>query len=411
MRVSASRYIIFIAELAAVYVGLGLVYIQKWIYPELFYLLVAFSCLIFCLYYGVSGAGASVLLSIVLMSMVLEENILTFLTSHYLEASFLMAGLFITGFVKTGMDKKMAGTELGSQIVNQRLDRLTVELSEKDKALQDAFREVLTDMDSPRIMYQTLRRLEYIDDRETLFSEILFILYTHCHVEKSVVYELKKGNRFARVSSFGATTLPDVLKWKSKKTPEIMRVATAEREVVIPTRFNNRFVMAVPLMSTSGNLLYIILIEEIRFINLNETLINLLKASAFWIKNVLENHFHREEFLPLSVFSSVIVYRTEHFKAFLNRSIASHKKFGLPYSCIQIKGDLNEENCKKLSAMLRIHDEFFMVSEGTLVILLTMITKENVPFVLKRLNDAIPALEVKQLTKVREISSLQSKLE
>ena len=399
MRDSASRYILFIAELATIYVGLGFVYIQKWISPELFFLLIAFSCLIFCLYYGVRGAGASVLLSVVLISLVLEQDILMLLTTHYLEVSFLMAGLFITGFVKTGMDKKMAGTELGSQIVNQRLDRLTVELSEKDKALQDAFREVLTDIDSPRIMYQTLRRLEYIDDRETLFSEILFILYTHCHVEKSVVYELKKGNRFARVSSFGATTLPDVLKWKSKKTPEIMRVAKAEREVVIPTRFNNRFVMAVPLMSTSGNLLYIILIEEIRFINLNETLINLLKASAFWIKNVLESHFHREEFMPLSVFSSVIIYRPEHYKAFLSRSIGSHKKFGLPYACIQIKGDLNEENCKRLSSMLRIHDEFFMVSEDTMVILLTMITKQNVPFVVKRLNNALPEMEMQQLSK------------
>lgn len=399
MRDSASRYILFIAELAAIYVGLGFVYNQKWIDPELFYLLIAFSCLIFCLYYGVRGAGASVLLSVVLISLVLEQDILTLLTTHYLEVSFLMAGLFITGFVKTGMDKKMAGTELGSQIVNQRLDRLTVELSEKDKALQDAFREVLTDMDSPRIMYQTLRRLEYIDDRETLFSEILFILYTHCHVEKSVIYELKKGNRFARVSSFGATTLPDVLKWKSKKIPEIMRVATAEREVVIPTRFNNRFVMAVPLMSTSGNLLYIILIEEIRFINLNESLINLLKASAFWIKNVLESLFHREEFMPLSVFSSVIIYRPEHYKVFLSRSIGSHKKFGLPYACIQIKGDLNEENCKRLSSMLRIHDEFFMVSEDSLVILLTMITKQNVPFVVKRLNNALPEMEMQQLSK------------
>ena len=399
MKDSPFRYIIFIAELAALYGALGLIYRQKWIHPELFFLLIAFSCLIFCLYYGVRGVGASILLSIALVSWVHEENILSLLSTHYLEASFLIAGLFITGFVKTDMDKKITGTELGSQIVNQRIDRLTIELSEKDKALQDAFREALTDMDSPRIMYQTLRRLEYIDDRDMLFNEILFILYTHCHVEKSVVYEVKKGNRFSRVSSFGATTLPDLLKWKAEKMPEIMRVAVSEREVVIPTRFNNQFVMAVPLMSTSANLLYIILIEEIRFINLNEALINLLKASAFWIKNVLENHFHREEFLPFSLFSSVIIYRPEHCKAFLGRSIANHKKFGLPYACIQIKGDVNEENCKKLSAMLRIHDEFFMVSEGILVVLLTMIIKDNVPFVVKRLNNAVPDIEIQRLPK------------
>ena len=345
------------------------------------------------------GVGTSILFSAILVTWVYEENILSLLSTHYLEASFLIAGLFITGFVKTDIDKKIIGTELGNQIVNQRLDRLAIELSEKDKALQDAFREVLTDMDSPRIMYQTLRRLEYIDERDALFNEILFILYTHCHVEKSVVYEANKGKRFTRVSSFGATTLPDALKWKAKKIPEIMRVAAKEREVVIPTRFNNRFAMAVPLMSTSGNLLYIILIEEIRFINLNESLINLLKASAFWIKNVLENHFHREEFLPFSKYASVVVYLPEHSKAFLSKSIANHKKFGLPYACLHVKGDLSEENCKKLSAQLRIHDEFFMVSEDTMVALLTMIIKDHVPFVMKRLENALPGLEIRWLSK------------
>jgi len=217
MRDSPFRYIVFIVEPAALYGGLGLIYSQKWIHPELFFLLVAFSCLIFCLYYGIRGVVTSILFSVILVSWVHEENILSLLTTHYFEASFLMAGLFITGFVKTGMDKKNVGAELASWIVNQRLDRLTAELSEKDKALQDAFLEVLTDMDSPRIMYQTLRRLEYIDEREALFNEILFILYSHCHVEKSVIYEVKKGNRFTRVSSFGATTLPDLLKWKAKK--------------------------------------------------------------------------------------------------------------------------------------------------------------------------------------------------
>ena len=163
---------------------------------------------------------------------------------------------------------------------------LTIELSEKDKAMQDAFREILVDMESPRIMYHTIRRLEYIEDRETLFNEILYILYSHCHAEKSCVYELVMGNRFKKVAAFGASSLPNTLRWKEEKMPEIMRVVKTEKEVIMPTRLNNRFVMAVPLLSTSGNLLYVILIEEIRFINMNEALLNLLKASAFWMKNI-----------------------------------------------------------------------------------------------------------------------------
>jgi hypothetical protein len=95
----------------------------------------------------------------------------------------------------------------------------------------------------------------------------------------------------------------------------------------------------------------------------------------------------------------VIIYRPEHCKAFLGKGIANHKKYGLPYACLQIKGDFNEENCKKLSEVLRIHDEFFMVSEGTLVVLVTMIIKDNVPFVVQRLTNAFPNMEIQELSK------------
>jgi hypothetical protein len=40
-----------------------------------------------------------------------------------------------------------------------------------------------------------------------------------------------------------------------------------------------------------------------------------------------------------------------------------------------------------------------MVSEGTLVVLLTMIIKDNVPSVVKRLNNAVPDMEIQRLPK------------
>jgi len=309
--------------------------------------------------------------------------------------------LLVTGFIKSGLERRIVGTEIGNRIVNERLERLTVELSEKDKALQDAFQEVLTDMESPRIMYQTIRRLEYITDRETLFNEILYILYSHCHVDKSSIYETKGENRFQRVASFGASTLPDRLRWKSEKMPEVMRVARVEKEIVIPTRFNHRFIMAIPLLSSSDNLLYILLIEEIRFINLNESLLNLLKAAAFWIKHVVEGHFHREEFLPLSAFDSVIVYRPGVFKKALRQSIVSHKKYGLPYACLEVKGVISEDSCKQMASILRVHDELFLIADNRLLILLTMISENNVALVRKRLNGAFSDLRIERRRKIR----------
>jgi hypothetical protein len=45
--------------------------------------------------------------------------------------------------------------------------------------------------------------------------------------------------------------------------------------------------------------------------------------------------------------------------------------------------------------MVRIHDEFFMASGRELIVLLTMITDENVPFVVRRLQEASPDLQIR----------------
>jgi len=395
MTLSAIKVPGYLLEFTLAYGVLGYLSLERWVPDGLFHLILSFFCIVFSLYYGIKGAVASVGLAVILVALTLERSILPFFSQYYLEASFLIAATMITGFIRSGMENKIIGTELANDIMNQRVERLTIELSKKDKALQDTFREILTDMESPRIMYQSIRRLEYIEDRETLFREILYILYSHCHVEKSCVYEVLSRNRFKKVAAFGATTLPKAIQWKDKKLPEIMRVAKIERQVIVPTRLNNQFVMAVPLISSSKNLLYIILIEEIRFINMNDALLNLLKASAFWMKNIIENHFHREEFLPISVFKSVIVYREDIYRKALRESIASHKKFKLPFACLRIIGTITEECCRRLSGMVRIHDEFFMASGRELIVLLTMITEENVPFVVRRLQEASPDLQIR----------------
>jgi hypothetical protein len=161
--------------------------------------------------------------------------------------------------------------------------------------------------------------------------------------------------------------------------------------------------MAVPLVSSAGNILYIILIEEIRFINMNDALFDLLKAAAFWMKNIVESHFHREEFLPVSAFKSVIVYRKEFGKKELKYSISSHRKYKLPFACLRVKGIFTEEDCMRMSSMVRIHDEFFMIADDELVIVLTMILDKYIPFVVRRLSESFPELRVEVAENVKSL--------
>ncbi len=394
------KYLIFICEFLAVYGGIGYLHAQMLISQKLFLLLMCFSGLIFSLYYGVKGAAFTVLGSGLLLFLSIRGDILTFLSGYYLEASFVLAAFLVSGLLKSHMENRATGIELYQITSEQRLEKFSVELSKKDRALQDVFREVLTDMESPRIVYQALRRLEQIQEREVFFNEILEILYTHCHVEKSGIYRADQGKRFERIASFGASSLPEVLEWKSEEMPEILRVARMKREVIIPKHFEGRrIIMVVPLLSSSDTLLYVILIEEIRFINFNESLISLLKVTAFWIKYILEDRFNREELVPLSVFSSVIVYQPELGKRMIRKSISQHRRYGLPFFMLRVTGISKEEDFQKLAGLLRVYDELFMNQDGSVSVFLSMIIEQNILSVMNRIQAVFPDINVERIRK------------
>ena len=394
------KWPVFIFELAVVYAVLGYVYHQEMIFEKLYFHLISFAGLIFALAYGIKGSLAAAVASAVLVIISVKLPVLVFLSRHLMEISFFLAALFMTGFVKTNIERMALSQSLAHQILNRRVERLTMELSERDRALQDMSRSVLTDVESPRIMYQAMRRLYHIEDKESFFEEILYTLYTHCHVEKSSIYQLLRRGTYKRIASFGATTLPDVFKWKTENMPEIMRVVATEKEVIIPKELDHRLIMAVPILSPSNQLIYTILIEEIRFINLSENLINLLKVSAFWIKSLFENHLLMEDILALSHFSSVVVYKPEVALGLLKATIARHKKYRLPFALWQIKGPVSEETAQRLATSLRFYDELFLIKPDVMIAFLSMAADEEKQLVGKRLKQTLPALNFVSLKKI-----------
>ncbi len=380
----------FAGEILLLYGILLLLRKEGLIGSEPFFLVSALVGLAFSLYYGLQGMLGAAAGTAILLLVHTDGDLVGFLARHYLEVTAFAAALLLTGFVKTGSDRRVLGTELTNAILMKRLERLTIELSERDRALQDAFQEVLVDMESPRIMYQALRRLEEIPERDAFFSEILYILYTHCHVEKSSIFEPRGHGTFQRAASFGVTSLPDRIPWRAEEMPEILKVAATEQEVVIPKEIENRLVMAVPILSDAGELRYIILIEEIRFINLSQNLINLLKIAAHWIKTLIENRLHLEDLLPMSVYSSVLVYKPEEGKRVMARTAARYKRYGLPYAALRVTGPVNEETARALAKSLRLYDMLVMTGENELTLCLAMAVKVNVPYVIQRLSAAHP---------------------
>ncbi|MBW1721809.1 MAG: hypothetical protein JRH13_06410 [Deltaproteobacteria bacterium] len=387
-------HLVFLLEIVFLYGGLWFLW-NKGILPlDLLFLCLTATGFLLALYYGLKGAVAGLLAFALLITVITHRSLIPFLSHHSLKAGFYLGVLLITGFVRSNAERQNKGLELTNLVLNQRVEKLTVELSARDRALQEAFHQVLSDMETPRIMYQGLRRIESMGDLKSFFDEILYLLYTHCHVEKSGIYQVLDGKSFKRVTVFGASSLPGDLKWRDEEIPEILRVALAEREVIIPKEMDNRFVMAIPILSTFDKLLYIIILEEIRFINLSENLISLLKVAAFWIKSMIEGRLYRDELLTLSVFTTVVVYREDVARRILKDSISRYKRYQLPFSLLRIRGSLSEEEARGLSSSLRLYDEIFMLGENHFLVFLSMADETSAKLVLNRLSGKYPGLSM-----------------
>jgi len=386
----ASHNLLFTAELVAVYALLAWSGHQWKVPPDLFFLLLPLAGLVFAVYYGIKGALAAAVVSLITVVWVMDEPLAVFLSRHYAESGFFIAALLLTGLSSSGMENKVISATLSNDILNRRLEKLTVELSEKDRALQEALREALTDMQSPRIIYQALRRIEKLADRQALFDEVLNIFYTHCHVEKSSLFEPVKGRRLQRVAVFGPSALPAQLDWSAPQMPEIMRVALVQREVIVPVRLDHRLVMAIPLLSMNDEIRYLLLIEEVRFINFNENLINLLKITAHWARYLIELRLRTDELAPLSAFATVIAFKPELAAHLLARDIDTHRRYGLDFALLRVQGPVDEEMARRIGSQLRLYDDIYMTGEGHAVVLLSMIAPRFIPAVIKRLERNLP---------------------
>ncbi len=379
------KNVVFLCELIALYSAIWFLHTRGITTLKFQFLLLCFVGIIFTLYYGIKGALGTVIFSGLFIYAFIKQSSFIFLTQNYMETSFFLVTILVTGFVRSANELKTTNTDITNRILEKRIETLSIDLSEKDRALTDAFHEVLTDMESPKIMYQAFRRLSGITDTMTLFDEILYVLYAHCHVEKSSIYEPVTKHEFNRLSYFGSTTLPEVLKWKTEDMPEILRVAASKQEVIVPREFGNKLVMAIPILSSSEQLRYIIIVEEIRFINLSEDLINLLKIAAFWVKNSIENQLYREEMRSYSRFASVIAYRPDVSQTFLKRNVARYKKYKLAFCLLHISGMISERLVYKLSRTLRMYDEFYMLNDSEMVVFLSMTEEKYVHAVIERL--------------------------
>ncbi|SMC20110.1 hypothetical protein SAMN02746041_00819 [Desulfacinum hydrothermale DSM 13146] len=354
-----------------------------------------FMALVFSLFYGVPGLLASAVGGALLGQEVLNLPLRAFLAAHFVQLGWAFAALALVAVSRTQWENKVASTAVHNHILTRRLERLNLDLAQRDHALREIFEKVLVETESPRLLYHGFRRLRFSEDRETLFRDLLELLYSHCHVEKSCVYEPIGENKYRRVAVFGASQLPETLLWKSEDMPEILRVAAREKQVIVPKQLGPQFVMGIPIVNRDGGLVYVVLVEEIRFVNFSENIITLLKVAALWIRSLIEDRVARDQLIPYSRYRSVVVIAPEHAGKMLKERVRHYDRLGLPYTLLQCQGTLDEETCRILEMQLRLFDGLYLMDDTNLVIFLAMVSEPHVTRVVDRIAARFPTLGIR----------------
>jgi hypothetical protein len=124
-----------------------------------------------------------------------------------------------------------------------------------------------------------------------------------------------------------------------------------------------------------------------------------------WIKSLLEQKLQTETLLPFSVFSSVIVYKPVFAQEFLEETATRYRVLGVPYSLIRLtlSEAITEQKSLELASALRLYDEIFMISSNQFIVLLTMTTPQDLPFIMKRLENSIVGIKLEIITSESEI--------
>ncbi len=391
--------VLLVMEMVVGFGLLGWLYRRAIIGDKLFFLTVTLLGLVLALYYGVPGMVGAFAGAVGVALWVLPVSPRVFAADHLPELGFLLVTLTLVGAARSQWENRAVTAEINNDILSRRLERLNLDLTQRDHALREVFETVLIETESPHILYQGFRRLRFSEDRETLFRDVLELLYTHCHVEKSCIYEPKGRDVYQRLAVFGDSRLPEVLRWKSEEMPEILRVAASEKQVIIPKQIGPQFFMGIPILDTRDNLAYVLLIEEIRFINFSENVITLLKVASLWIKSLIEDRLAREELLPYSRYRSVVVIAPEHTRKFLKETVRQYEKFKLPYALLSCRGSISEETARSMEMQIRLFDGMYLTSDEELVIFLAMVAEPYVARVIQRLQPQFPDLEISSVSK------------
>ena len=383
---------------AIILYGLTLSVLWPYIPEKVFFYMLTFYGVLFSFFYGILGVVISILGLLIGMSRYYYPKlILTSLKTDDFLIIVFNAGLFLLiGGIKQNIQQSISALNQSYHLARERISSLTSQLVSIDISYRRFLEEFFLRLDEPLYLYQELRKMAATTaDENELFARLFFILNRYCFVEGGCVYA-RVHKKYHRFFKYGLSQMPEIL--SEKDYHEWLEVLKEDKEIISPTSIEKYgFIMAIPIVSRLVERInFLILIEHIRYIALNEDTLRQLKVAGFMVKLILERRFYAREMAAYSLVPHIIVFKPQIAVKVLKERLSFLKRMRIPYKLAYFRLEQRRdiaEIATKLEATLREFDEKFVI--GNQFILLLPFTEDLVP-VKRRLKEKI-GLEIEEL--------------
>lgn len=383
---------------AIILYGLTLSVLWPYIPEKVFFYILTFYGVIFSCFYGILGVVISIVGLFIGISRYCYPKLI--LTSLKTEDFFIIVfniGLFILiGGIKQRLQQSISALNQSYYLARERISSLTSQLISIDISYRRFLEEFFLRLDEPLYLYQELRKVAATTaDENELFARLFFILNRYCFVEGGCVYA-RVHKKYHRLFKYGFSQMPEIL--SEEDYHEWLEVLKEDKEIILPTSIEKYgFVMAIPIVSQLVERInFLILIEHIRYIALNEDTLRQLKVAGFMVKLILERRFYAKEMAAYSLVPHIVIFKPQIAAKVLKERLSFLKRVRIPYKLAYFRLEQRRdiaEIATKLEATLREFDEKFVI--GNQFILLLPFTEDLVP-VKRRLKEKI-GLEIEEL--------------
>ncbi|GEM_PF-6970330 len=387
---------------AVILYGLTLTVLWPYIPEKVFFYMLTFYGVLFSFFYGILGVVISILGLLIGMSRYYyPELILTSLKTEDFLIIVFNAGLFLLiGSIKQNLLQNISALNQSYHLAKERIASLTSQLVSIDISYRRFLEEFFLRLDEPLYLYQELRKVAAITvDEKELFARLFFILNRYCFVEGGCVYT-RANKEYHRLFKYGLSKMPEIL--SEKDYHEWLEVLKEDKEIILPTSIERYgFVMAIPIVSRLVEKInFLILIERIRYVALNEDTLRQLKVAGFMVKLILERRLYAKEMAAYSLVPHIIVFKPQVAPKILKERLNFLKRMRISYKLAYFRLEQGKDiieiatKLDELEATLREFDEKFVI--GNRLILLLPFTEDLLP-VKRRLKEKI-GLEIEELS-------------